>query len=190
MIYGSLSVVLGRSKTTPSEASCEINSKEKNHNLSRSQTEKKENELKIRDKILLSPHPAEKLSERKRVSHWVIVTQKTEFKTVRYIPFELTPYIFITYEQKKIIENLVKIKNDGTVEVDVDQSAQIVPNLFGLDIQTESDINQPCEVFRRAVPSYLNIAILIVGTRGDVQPFVAIGKRLKVSIDLFINILF
>ena len=72
------------------------------------------------------------------------------------------------------------------MEVDVDQSAQIVPNLFGLDIQAESDINQPCEVHRSAVPSYLNIAILIVGTRGDVQPFVAIGKRLKVSIDLFI----
>ena len=74
-MYGSLSVVLGRSKTTPSEASSEIYIKDNTHNLSRSQTEKTENELKIRDKILLSPHPAEKLSERKRVSHRVIVTQ-------------------------------------------------------------------------------------------------------------------
>ena len=31
--------------------------------------------------------------------------------------------------------------------------------------------------------SHLNIAMLIVGTRGDVQPFVAIGKRLKASVD-------
>jgi UDP:flavonoid glycosyltransferase YjiC (YdhE family) len=27
----------------------------------------------------------------------------------------------------------------------------------------------------------MQIVILIVGTRGDVQPFVAIGKRLQVS---------
>jgi UDP:flavonoid glycosyltransferase YjiC (YdhE family) len=27
--------------------------------------------------------------------------------------------------------------------------------------------------------------MLIVGTRGDVQPFIAIGKRLQVSCDVF-----
>jgi sterol 3beta-glucosyltransferase len=69
------------------------------------------------------------------------------------------------------------------VELDVDRSAQIMPNLFSLDTQAESDIDQSCEIHSRDVPSCLNIAILIVGTRGDVQPFVAIGKRLKVSID-------
>jgi hypothetical protein len=93
---------------------------------------------------------------------------------------------YITCQQKKIIENLVKIKNDGTVELDVDRSAHIVPNLFGLDTQAQSDIDQSCEIRNRDVPSRLNIAILIVGTRGDVQPFVAIGKRLKVSINSLI----
>ena len=74
------------------------------------------------------------------------------------------------------------------MEVDVDRSVQIVPNLFRLDTQVESEIDQSLEIPSRDVPSCLNIAILIVGTRGDVQPFVAIGKRLKVSIDPFIDV--
>lgn len=84
-------------------------------------------------------------------------------------------------KRKKIIENLVKIKNDGTVEVDVDRGSKIAPTLFDLDVSdhlasdTEDDFEDPIEV----IPSYLEIAMLIVGTRGDVQPFVAIGKRLR-----------
>lgn len=74
------------------------------------------------------------------------------------------------------------------MELDVDRSAQIVPKLLGLDTQAESDIDQSCEIHSGDVPSRMNIAILIVGTRGDVQPFVAIGKRLKVSIDSLIRL--
>lgn len=84
-------------------------------------------------------------------------------------------------KRKKLIENLVKIKNDGTVEVDVDRSAEIAPTLFDLDVsdQVDAHIEQDYENPFKVIPSRLNIAMLIVGTRGDVQPFVAIGKRLQ-----------
>ena len=72
---------------------------------------------------------------------------------------------------------MVKIKTDGTVEV------EIAPTLLDLENQIECDFVQPYEDSTEAIPLHLNIAMLIVGTRGDVQPFVAIGKRLKASID-------
>lgn len=83
-------------------------------------------------------------------------------------------------KRKKIIENLVRIKNDGTVEVDVDRGSEIAPNLFDLDVsdQLAADIEE-CKDPIMLIPSYLEIAMLIVGTRGDVQPFVALGKRLR-----------
>lgn len=98
--------------------------------------------------------------------------------------FNITFLACSTFEQKKIIENLVKIKNDGTVEVDVDRGSEIAPTLFDLDIpdQLPADIEDDYEDPVEVIPSYLEIAMLIVGTRGDVQPFVAIGKRLRVCV--------
>lgn len=84
-------------------------------------------------------------------------------------------------KRKKIIENLVKIKNDGTVEVDVDRGSEIAPTLFELDVadQLAANIDEEFVEPIESIPSYLEIAMLIVGTRGDVQPFVALGKRLR-----------
>ncbi|KAH7446309.1 hypothetical protein KP509_01G051000 [Ceratopteris richardii] len=80
-------------------------------------------------------------------------------------------------KRKKLIQNFVKIKNDGTVEVDVDRAS----TLLDLDVadQVAEDLEDECRESMKSIPSYLEIAMLIVGTRGDVQPFVAIGKRLK-----------
>ena len=67
---------------------------------------------------------------------------------------------------------------------------EIAPTLLDLENQIECDFEQTYEDSEQsyedsteAIPLHLNIAMLIVGTRGDVQPFVAIGKRLKASID-------
>ncbi|XP_015170056.1 sterol 3-beta-glucosyltransferase UGT80B1 isoform X2 [Solanum tuberosum] len=56
--------------------------------------------------------------------------------------------------KQKLIVDLVKIQGDGTVEVDLTKN------------------------FNKSVPK-LKIVVLIVGTRGDVQPFLAMAKRLQ-----------
>eukprot|EP00250_Pteridium_aquilinum_P011371 c20019_g1_i1 orf=907-3429(+) len=143
------SPAFNRCRTAPTGASSALNLGEPAPNLSRSKTDK-EKKKKSNETLYHVPSPAEKLSERKR---------------------------------KKIIENLVKIKNDGTVEVDVDRGSEMAPTLFDLDVadQLAADrlIEEEYKDPIKAIPSYLEIAMLIVGTRGDVQPFVAMGKRLK-----------
>lgn len=76
------------------------------------------------------------------------------------------------------------MKDDGTVQFDV--PGDIKPQY--LDFGTgaaHSEAASGAEAFGeteaevRDIPP-LQIVMLIVGTRGDVQPFVAIGKRLQV----------
>ncbi|OVA01454.1 UDP-glucuronosyl/UDP-glucosyltransferase [Macleaya cordata] len=83
-------------------------------------------------------------------------------------------------EKKKLIVNLVKIQNDGTVEVDVSRSAPVASDLLELDAVHEIpiDTEETTKQFSKSVPR-LKIAILVVGTRGDVQPFLAMAKRLQ-----------
>lgn len=85
--------------------------------------------------------------------------------------------------QKKIIENLVKIQNDGTVEVDVARSAPVASELLELDAvdAAPTDFKNTVFEFSKSVPK-LKIAMLVVGTRGDVQPFIAFAKRLQACI--------
>ncbi|KAK3043879.1 hypothetical protein RJ639_000578 [Escallonia herrerae] len=83
-------------------------------------------------------------------------------------------------EKQKLIVNLVKIQNDGTVEVDLTKSTPVASELLefhsfeGLPPNIDN-ITIDCE---KSVPK-LKIAILVVGTRGDVQPFLAMAKRLQ-----------
>jgi hypothetical protein len=87
--------------------------------------------------------------------------------------------------QKKLMKHLATVKKDGTVEFDVAGSARIANNLFGPgafddggnDREEENEDSERCG---KHVPP-LQIVMLIVGTRGDVQPFVAIGKHLQVT---------
>ncbi|XP_077248673.1 UDP-Glycosyltransferase superfamily protein [Tasmannia lanceolata] len=83
-------------------------------------------------------------------------------------------------EKKKFIEDLAKIQNDGTVEVDVARSSPVASELLELDaVEVQPiDVEDTALEFNKSVP-ILKIAMLVVGTRGDVQPFIAIAKRLQ-----------
>lgn len=81
-----------------------------------------------------------------------------------------------------MLNRIATVKDDGTVVVDVPSNLE--PS--SLDIRSEDVAAEPVDEeapdsmdFQYRPP--MQIVILIVGTRGDVQPFVAIGKRLQVS---------
>ncbi|XP_062227098.1 sterol 3-beta-glucosyltransferase UGT80B1-like isoform X3 [Phragmites australis] len=82
--------------------------------------------------------------------------------------------------QIRIIEKLVKIQSDGTLEVDVTRSALVASELSEIDAfgSVPRDIEEFTSGISKSVPK-LKIAILVVGTRGDVQPFIALAKRLQ-----------
>lgn len=88
------------------------------------------------------------------------------------------------------MKQLATIKRDGAVEFDLGQSARYAKELFGPGIMDDYDSSQGTsgeegtqmgdeELEQRTIPP-LKIVMLIVGTRGDVQPFIAIGKKLQV----------
>lgn len=79
---------------------------------------------------------------------------------------------------------LVKIQNDGTVEVDLTKSTPVASEFLELHsvegIPPSTDyITKSTTGLNRSIPK-LNIAVLVVGTRGDVQPFLAVARRLQV----------
>ncbi|KAK1435522.1 hypothetical protein QVD17_01287 [Tagetes erecta] len=83
-------------------------------------------------------------------------------------------------EKQQLIVELVKIQSDGTVEVDLSKSAPVTSELFeyqkleGLHPDRDFIVTDS----NKSIPK-LNIAVLVVGTRGDVQPFLAMSKRLQ-----------
>ncbi|XP_052170428.1 sterol 3-beta-glucosyltransferase UGT80A2 isoform X2 [Diospyros lotus] len=85
----------------------------------------------------------------------------------------------ISVKQKlKLLNRITTVKDDGTVEFEVPVDAE--PQAFGVEstaVNNEAD-DEPLDTKDQYIPP-LQIVILIVGTRGDVQPFVAIGKRLQ-----------
>jgi len=91
-------------------------------------------------------------------------------------------------KQEKLVRRLGTIKGDGAVEFDVGQTARLAEDLFGpaamderkkLDVpEVLEDEEEDDEIEPHHIPP-LKIVMLIVGTRGDVQPFIAIGKRLQ-----------
>ncbi|MED6181569.1 hypothetical protein PIB30_020490 [Stylosanthes scabra] len=84
-------------------------------------------------------------------------------------------------EKQQLIADLVRIQNDGTVEVDLERSASVASELLEFQSFDESTASE--NLIREAKTSIprLQIAILVVGTRGDIQPFLAIAKRLQAS---------
>ncbi|XP_074556023.1 sterol 3-beta-glucosyltransferase UGT80B1-like [Curcuma longa] len=83
-------------------------------------------------------------------------------------------------EKKKIIEDLIKIQNDGIVEVDVTQTAHVASELLEFDgfDSAQGDAEEIASQISKSIPR-LMIAMLVVGTRGDVQPFIAFAKKLQ-----------
>ncbi|KAG0488251.1 hypothetical protein HPP92_007062 [Vanilla planifolia] len=80
----------------------------------------------------------------------------------------------------KMLKRIATVRDDGSVLVEVPSNVEHIPR----DMEVE-DVQ--CEVVDEAffvhcdnqyIPP-LQIVILIVGTRGDVQPFIAVGKRLQ-----------
>ncbi|KAI8014012.1 Sterol 3-beta-glucosyltransferase UGT80B1 [Camellia lanceoleosa] len=83
-------------------------------------------------------------------------------------------------EKENFILNLVKIQNDSTLELDLSKSAPVASKMS----EPKSIEGPPCNIdhvtteFNKSVPK-LKIAMVVVGTRGDVQPFLAVAKRLQ-----------
>ncbi|CAL5332992.1 unnamed protein product [Camellia sinensis] len=81
---------------------------------------------------------------------------------------------------ENFILNLVKIQNDSTLELDLSKSAPVASKMS----EPKSVEGPPCNIdhvtpeFNKSVPK-LKIAMVVVGTRGDVQPFLAVAKRLQ-----------
>ncbi|XP_015875627.1 sterol 3-beta-glucosyltransferase UGT80A2-like [Ziziphus jujuba] len=80
----------------------------------------------------------------------------------------------------KLLKRVATVKDDGTVEVDVtgvDTSDRVVVHDDADTMDTVVHDADTADIVEDIPP--LQIVILIVGTRGDVQPFIAIGKRLQ-----------
>ncbi|KAL4384211.1 hypothetical protein GQ457_15G024660 [Hibiscus cannabinus] len=106
---------------------------------------------------------------------------KSEAQRQRNILAEEAAQIFdnnIPDQQKlKLLNRIVTVKNDGTFVFEVPEDVE--PHALGggrRDAYTEVAEEESLDI--QDIPP-LQIVMLIVGTRGDVQPFIAIGKRLQ-----------
>lgn len=82
--------------------------------------------------------------------------------------------------QLKLLNRIATVKDDGTVEFNV--PGDVEPQSFGVGSTAGcTDVaEEPLDATDLQGIPPMQIVMLIVGTRGDVQPFVAIGKRLQV----------
>lgn len=83
--------------------------------------------------------------------------------------------------QIQLLNRIATVKDDGTVEFEV--PGDIGPHdldAASQDVHTEVACDETLDAAELQYIPPLQIVMLIVGTRGDVQPFVAIGKRLQV----------
>ncbi|KAI3895656.1 hypothetical protein MKW98_025447 [Papaver atlanticum] len=79
-----------------------------------------------------------------------------------------------------MLKRMGTVKHDGTVEFEVPMDVRH----GGFDFETadagsEAVDKEPLDSTDLQYIQQLQIVMLIVGTRGDVQPFIAIGKRLQ-----------
>ncbi|KAG6390517.1 hypothetical protein SASPL_148255 [Salvia splendens] len=83
-------------------------------------------------------------------------------------------------EKKQLIVEIMKIQTDGTVEVDLTKDSPVASSLLELHQldRVPSAIDYIVTDHNKSVPK-LKIAVLVVGTRGDVQPFLAVARRLQ-----------
>nr|TKW03071.1 hypothetical protein SEVIR_7G038400v2 [Setaria viridis] len=79
----------------------------------------------------------------------------------------------------KMLNRIATVKDDGTVVVDVPSGLEPATAGGTEDAYTEVPVDESLDGADIPYRPPMQIVILIVGTRGDVQPFVAIGKRLQ-----------
>lgn len=80
-----------------------------------------------------------------------------------------------------MLNRIATVKDDGTVVVDVPSSLETsTTDGVAYDGYSDVTVEEPLDGADIPVRPPMQIVILIVGTRGDVQPFIAIGKRLQV----------
>lgn len=85
--------------------------------------------------------------------------------------------------QLKMLNRIATVRHDGTVEFNLPSTVEPESLRFGSrDTYNEAVDEEPLDSTDLKYIPPLQIVILIVGTRGDVQPFIAIGKRLQVVI--------
>lgn len=87
----------------------------------------------------------------------------------------------IPVQQKlKLLNRIATVKDDGTVEFEVPGDAEAHAFDGGsTDVCPESADEESLDAADIQYIPPLQIVMLIVGTRGDVQPFIAIGKKLQ-----------
>lgn len=133
-------------------------------------------------------YPVEVLStkklEQQTSSQLRLERAKTETYRPRAILAEHAAQIFdnkIPVQQKiQLLNRIATVKDDGTVEFEV--PGDIGPHdldAASQDVHTEVACDETLDAAELQYIPPLQIVMLIVGTRGDVQPFVAIGKRLQ-----------
>ncbi|ONM20547.1 Sterol 3-beta-glucosyltransferase UGT80A2 [Zea mays] len=80
----------------------------------------------------------------------------------------------------KMFSRMATLKDDGTVVVDIPTTIEAASlDLHSEDHQDVAFGGEPLDSSDLQDRPPMQIAMLIVGTRGDVQPFIAIGKRLQ-----------
>ncbi|KAL0452228.1 UNVERIFIED_CONTAM: Sterol 3-beta-glucosyltransferase UGT80A2 [Sesamum latifolium] len=85
----------------------------------------------------------------------------------------------------KWLKRFATIQDDGTVKFDVPVDIRHQSLDFGTGVVYDGDRDKDtAEPEDALLLPPLQIVMLIVGTRGDVQPFVAIGKRLQIDLQL------
>ncbi|CAI9295521.1 unnamed protein product [Lactuca saligna] len=90
-----------------------------------------------------------------------------------------------TKKKLKWLNRLASVRADGTVQFEIPDEIRQQSLDFGTKVEAatneDEDEDKDGDFDATAIPDFppLQIVMLIVGTRGDVQPFVAIGKRLQ-----------
>ncbi|PHU13467.1 Sterol 3-beta-glucosyltransferase UGT80A2 [Capsicum chinense] len=85
-------------------------------------------------------------------------------------------------EQQKLnlFKRIATVKHDGTVEFDIPDDVETTSVLGTGSESVHSAVeDEPLDATELQYFPPMQIVMLIVGTRGDVQPFTAIGKRLQ-----------
>ncbi|XP_071918779.1 sterol 3-beta-glucosyltransferase UGT80A2-like isoform X2 [Coffea arabica] len=116
------------------------------------------------------------------LNNFTLDRAKTEGQRHHNILSEEAAQIFddkIPVQQKlKLLNRIATVKDDGTVEFEF--PGDVEPQAIGIASEqpSEADDIPLDDTELRYIPP-LQIVMLIVGTRGDVQPFIAIGKKLQ-----------